>query len=185
LSAPIQRPLGRSVVDGRIACGETAIEERSDRTAQRYRRFCCRDCSKQFKDRLDGTLHRPPYPLDAVVLVVYWRVTIQAEPARSFRGVPALRCGIQLRGGAGVRGEADAAADRQLTSPSKRRSPAPLFVIHRRDLHQSPWRCCYLYRAIDRSRTLADGMQSETRDMAAAGALFGSAKRVRGVTRRR
>jgi hypothetical protein len=34
-----------------VACGEAAISERPDRTAQGYRRFRCRDCGKQFNGR--------------------------------------------------------------------------------------------------------------------------------------
>src|SRR3954469_21453267 len=38
-----------------VACGSTAVTERSERTIQGYRRFRCRTCSKQFNER-SGTV---------------------------------------------------------------------------------------------------------------------------------
>src|SRR4029077_18585681 len=57
-----------------VACGGTAITERSDRTARGYRRFRCRDCGKQFNERSDGSLNRAQYPSDVIALVVLWRL---------------------------------------------------------------------------------------------------------------
>src|ERR1700753_2836697 len=37
-----------------IGCGSTAVSERSERTAQGYRRFRCRACGKQFNERSGG-----------------------------------------------------------------------------------------------------------------------------------
>ena len=34
-----------------VACGFAGATERSERTAQGYRRFRCRDCSKQYNER--------------------------------------------------------------------------------------------------------------------------------------
>jgi putative transposase len=48
--------------------------ERSERTAQDYRRFRCRACGKQFNGRSAGTLNRTQYPSDIIVLVVLWRL---------------------------------------------------------------------------------------------------------------
>src|SRR5271166_5213493 len=62
------------------ACGSTAVRERSERTAQGYRRFRCR-CGKQFNERSAGVLNKAPYPSDVIALVVLWR----------------LRCKLSLR----------------------------------------------------------------------------------------
>src|SRR5580658_3956071 len=56
-----------------IGCGSTAVSERSDRTAQGYRRFRCRDCGKQFNERSAGILNPAQYPSDVIALVVFWR----------------------------------------------------------------------------------------------------------------
>jgi hypothetical protein len=39
-----------------IGCGSAAVTERSERTAQGYRRFRCRDRGKQFNERSAGSL---------------------------------------------------------------------------------------------------------------------------------
>jgi putative transposase len=58
-----------------IGCGSTAVSERSERTAQGYRRFRCRDCGKQFfNERSDSLLNRTQYPSDVISLVVLWRL---------------------------------------------------------------------------------------------------------------
>jgi DNA-directed RNA polymerase subunit RPC12/RpoP len=49
---------------GCIRCGSSAVSERSERTAQGYRRFRCRTCSKQFNERSAGVLNRTQYPSD-------------------------------------------------------------------------------------------------------------------------
>ena len=56
-----------------IGCGSAAVSERSERTAQGYRRFRCRACGKQFNTRSTGSLNRTPYPSDVIALVVLWR----------------------------------------------------------------------------------------------------------------
>ena len=55
-------------------CRSTAVKERHERTAQRYRRFRCLDCTKQFNERSSGLLNRTQYPSDVIVLVVLWRL---------------------------------------------------------------------------------------------------------------
>src|SRR5688500_20370337 len=63
-------------VDGMrcIACESEAVTERSERTAQGYRRFRCRVCGKQFHERTGGLLNRTQYPSDVIALVVLWRL---------------------------------------------------------------------------------------------------------------
>jgi putative transposase len=57
-----------------IGCGSTAVSERSECTAQGYRRFRCRTCAKQFNERSAGVLNRTQYPSDVIALVVLWRL---------------------------------------------------------------------------------------------------------------
>ncbi len=57
-----------------IGCGSAAVSERSERTAQGYRRFRCRGCGKQFNERSESLLNRTQYPLDVIALVVLWRL---------------------------------------------------------------------------------------------------------------
>src|ERR1700740_3672441 len=57
-----------------IGCGSTAVSERSERTAQGYRRFRCRTCGKQFNERSGGILNRTQYPSDVIALVGLWRL---------------------------------------------------------------------------------------------------------------
>ena len=66
-SASPRLPLDR--VAGRIAMecvgrSSTAVCERSDLTAQGYRRFRCRDCGKQFNQRSDSVFSRASLPSD-------------------------------------------------------------------------------------------------------------------------
>src|SRR5204863_2692397 len=56
------------------ACRSTAIRQRSERTAQGYRRFRCGNCGKQFNERSDTLLNRAQYPSDIIALVVLWRL---------------------------------------------------------------------------------------------------------------
>ncbi len=55
-------------------CRSTTVRERSERTAQGYRRFRCLDCGKQFNERSYGSLNRAQYPSDVIALVVLWRL---------------------------------------------------------------------------------------------------------------
>ena len=57
-----------------IGCGSTAVSERSERTAQGYRRFRCGGCGKQFNERSTTLLNRTQYPSDVIALVVLWRL---------------------------------------------------------------------------------------------------------------
>ena len=57
-----------------VDCGSAAVTERSECTAQGYRRFRCRDCGKQFNERSAGLLNRTQYPSDVIALVVLWRL---------------------------------------------------------------------------------------------------------------
>ena len=47
-----------------VDCDSAAVSERSERTAQGYRRFRCRACGKQFNERSTGLLNRTQYPSD-------------------------------------------------------------------------------------------------------------------------
>jgi len=57
-----------------MECGSTAVSERTERTAQGYRRFRCRNCGKQFNERSESLLNRTQYPSDVIALVVLWRL---------------------------------------------------------------------------------------------------------------
>src|SRR6201994_1714942 len=57
-----------------VGFGSAAVSERSERTAQGYRRFRCRTCGKQFNERSAGSLNRTQYPSDLIALVVLWRL---------------------------------------------------------------------------------------------------------------
>ena len=57
-----------------VDCDSAAVSERSERTAQGYRRFRCRACGKQFNERSTGLLNRTQYPSDVIALVVLWRL---------------------------------------------------------------------------------------------------------------
>src|ERR1700723_399991 len=57
-----------------VGCRSAAVLERSERTAQGYRRFRCRACGKQFNERSTGVLNRVQYPSDVIALVVFWRL---------------------------------------------------------------------------------------------------------------
>src|SRR5271163_4370686 len=57
-----------------VGCGSAAVSERSERTAQGYRRFRRRTCGKQFNERSTGLLNRTQYPSDVIALVVLWRL---------------------------------------------------------------------------------------------------------------
>ncbi len=57
-----------------VACGSTEVTERPERTAQGYRRFRCRTCSKQYNERSGTLLNHAQYPSDVIALVVLWRL---------------------------------------------------------------------------------------------------------------
>jgi putative transposase len=56
-----------------LGCNAADVSERSERTAQGYRRFGSQACGKHFKERSSGILNRAQYPLDVIALVVFWR----------------------------------------------------------------------------------------------------------------
>jgi hypothetical protein len=68
-----------------IGCGSAAVSERSERTAQGYRRFRCRACGKQFNERSAGALNRTQYPSDVIALVVLWRLRYKGFPDAKVR----------------------------------------------------------------------------------------------------
>ena len=45
-----------------LTCGSASVTERPERTAQGYRRFRCRECSRQFNERTVGVLNRTQLP---------------------------------------------------------------------------------------------------------------------------
>ena len=64
-----------------VRCGSAVVSERSERTAQGYRRFRCRTCGKQFNERSPGALNRMQYPPGVVTLVLLWRLRYKAVSA--------------------------------------------------------------------------------------------------------
>jgi putative transposase len=163
-----------------IGCGSTAVSERSELTAQGYRRFRCRACCKQFNERSAGSLNRTQYPSDVIALVVLWRLRYKL----ALRDLPEMFLirGIVFSHEAVRDWEAKLAPGLAESLRRRRRGKAgcswcvdeTYIKVH------SQWR--YLYRDIDRLGALVDVMFSEHRDMAAAKAFSESAKMVTGVT---
>lgn len=166
-----------------IGCGSQAVLERSERTAQGYRRFRCRDCRKQFNERSGTMLNRAEYPSDVIALVVLWRLRYKLS-LRDLVEMFALR-GIVFSY------EAVRAWEAKLT-------PALAEDLRRRRRGRigRNWhvdetylkvagRWCYVYRAIDSAGALVDVLFREQRDMAAARVFFHSAKTVTGITPKR
>src|ERR1700760_2193741 len=166
---------------GCIGCGSTAVSERSERTAQGYRRFRCRDCGKQFNERSAGSLNRTQYPSDVIALVVLWRLRYKL----SLRDLPEM---FLIRGIVfsyeAVRDWETKLTPALAENLRRRRRRGKIgrscYVDETYVKVQGRW--CYLYRAIDTSGALVDVRLSETRDMAAAKAFFQSAKTVTGIT---
>ena len=163
-----------------VACGSSAVSERSERTVQGYRRFRCRTCGKQFNERSAGLLNRTQYPSDVIALVVLWRLRYKLslrDLAEMF-----LICGIVFSYEA-VR-DWEAKLTPVLAEALRRRRRGKIgrswYVDETYVKIQGRW--CYLYRAIDTSGALVDVRLSETRDMAAAQAFFRSAKAVTAIT---
>jgi putative transposase len=161
-------------------CGSAAVSERSECTAQGYRRFRCRACGKQFNERSAGSLNRTQYPSDVIALVVLWRLRYKL----ALRDLPEM---FLIRG---IVFSHEAVRDWEtkltpaLAENLRRRRRGKVgrswYVDETYIKVHGHWR--YLYRAIDRSGALVDVMFSEHRDMAAAKAFFESAKMVTGVT---
>ena len=57
-----------------VCWGSDAVTERSEITAQGYRRFRCRDCGRQFNERSGGVLNRTSLPSDIIAFVVFCRL---------------------------------------------------------------------------------------------------------------
>jgi hypothetical protein len=57
-----------------IGCASAAATERSDRTAQGYRRFRCRNRGKQFNERSCCSINRVSLPSDIVAFVALFRL---------------------------------------------------------------------------------------------------------------
>src|SRR5215831_5530993 len=55
-------------------CESADTNERRERTALGYRRFRCRACHREFKERTGTCFNHLQYPTDVVCLVVLWRV---------------------------------------------------------------------------------------------------------------
>jgi transposase-like protein len=163
-----------------IGCGSTAVSERSERTAQGYRRFRCRACGKQFNERSAGSLNRTQYPSDVIALVVLWRLRYKL----ALRDLPEMFLirGIVFNHEAVRDWETKLAPGLAESLRRRRRGKAGCswYVDETYIKVHGEWR--YLYRAIDRSGALVDVMFSEHRDMAAAKAFFESAKMVTGIT---
>ena len=163
-----------------IGCGSRAVSERTERTAQGYRRFRCRDCGKQFNERSESRLNRTQYPSDVIALVVLWRLRYKL----SLRDLPEMFLvrGIVFSHEA-VR-DWEAKLTPALAEGMRRRRRGKVgkswYVDETYIKVHGHWR--YLYRAIDRNGALVDVMFSEHRDMAAAKAFFQSAKTVTNIT---
>jgi putative transposase len=166
-----------------VACGSTAVTERPERTAQGYRRFRCRTCSKQYNERSGTVLNHAQYPSDVIALVVLWRLRYRLT-LRDLAEMFLLR-GIVFSYEAVREWEAKLApllAD-ELRQRRHGKSGARGRRWHVDETYlKVGGRWAYLYRAIDRDGNLVDTMLSEYRDMAAAQAFFRSAKAVTGVT---
>src|SRR6476661_5989632 len=161
----------------------TAVRHRSERTAQGYRRFRCRDCGKQFNERSAGLLNRTQYPSDVIALVVLWRLRYRLT-LRDLNEM-FLQRGIVFSYEAVGEWEAKLAPvlAGELRQWRWGKSGARSRQWHVDETYlKVRGRWCYLYRAIDRDGQLVDTMLSEHRDMAAAQAYFHLAKSTTGMT---
>jgi putative transposase len=177
--------MGPTVVAGRIGmrcieCRSAAVIERAERTAQGYRRFRCRACSKQFNERSGTVLNRAQYPSDVIALVVLWRLRYKL----ALRDLPEMfaQRGMVFSYEAVREWEAKLtpALAEDLRRRRRGRAGCSWYVDETYLKVEGRW--CYLYRAIDSCGALVDVMFSKRRDMAAAKAFFRSAKRVTGIT---
>src|ERR687885_532339 len=163
-----------------VTCGSAAVTERSERTAQGYRRFRCRDCGKQFNERSGTVLNHAQYPSDVIALVVLWRLRYRLtlrDLSEMFliRGIVFSYEAVRDWGAKLIPALAENLRQRRRGKVGR-----SWYVDETYLKVQGRW--CYLYRAIDRSGALVDVLFSEQRDMAAAKAFFRSAKAVTGVT---
>ncbi len=162
-----------------LACRSEAVTERSERTAQGYRRFRCRACGKQFNERSGGLLNRTQYPSDVIALVVLWRLRYQLS-LRDLAEMFLVR-GIVFSHEAVRTWEAKLTPclSEELRRKRCGRIGKSWYVDETYLRVGGRW--CYLYRAVDRNGTLVDVRLSERRDLKAARAFFRSAKTVTGV----
>jgi putative transposase len=149
-----------------LKCRSTAVKERPERTAQGYRRFRCRDCTKQFNERSSGLLNRTQYPSDTIALVVLWRLRYKL----SLRDLAEM---FLIRGFVFTY-EAVRDWEAKLTPAlaeelrrSRRGNVGWSWYVDETYIRvHGQWK--YLYRAIDRDGALVDVMLSEHRNLAAA-----------------
>ena len=163
-----------------VGCGSAAVTERVERTAQGYRRFRCRACTRQFNERSAGVLNRTQYPSDVIALVVLWRLRYRLT-LRDLSEMFLMR-GIVFSYEAVRAWEAKLVPilATELRQRRRRDRLAPSWFVDETYIKvRGNW--CYLYRAIDRDGALVDVMLSERRDLAAAKAFFRSAKAATGT----
>jgi transposase-like protein len=86
-----------------LECGSQAVTERPERTAQGYRRFRCRACSKPFNERSGGVLNRTQYPSDVIAFVVLWRLRykLALRDLPEMFAVRGIVCSAMRRSGSG------------------------------------------------------------------------------------
>jgi putative transposase len=163
-----------------LDCGSASVTERPERTAQGYRRFRCRECSRQFNERTAGVLNRTQYPSDVIALVVLWRLRYRLS-LRDLSEMFLVR-GIVFSYEAAREWEAKLTPilSDELRQRRGRRRLAPSWYVDETYI-KVRGRWCYLYRAIDRDGALVEVMLSERRDLAAAKRFFRSARAVTGA----
>ena len=155
-------------------CHSTAARERPDCTAQGYRRFRCLECEKQFNERSSGLLNRAQYPSDVIALVVLWRLRYKLslrDLAEMFL-IPGFVFSYEAVG------DWEAKLAPALAEDLRRRRKGKVGRSWYIDetyirVHGGGK---YLSRAIDRAGARVDVMLSDHRDLAAAKAIFRSAK---------
>src|SRR5258708_2272076 len=139
-----------------IGCCSAAVSERSERTAQGYRRFRCRACGKQFNERSAGSLNRTQYPSDVIALVVLWRLCYKL----ALRDLPEMFLirGVVFSHEAVRHWEAKLTPALAESLRRRRRGKAgrSWYVAETYIKVHGQW--LYLYRAIDGSGALVDGM---------------------------
>src|SRR6185437_4314547 len=142
-----------------MGCGSAAVSERSEHTAQGYRRFRCRNCGKQFNERSGGALNRAQFPSDIIALVVLWRLRYQLS-LRDLSEMFLLR-GIVFSHEAVRDWEAKLTPALAENLRRRRRGKAGRSWYVDETYLKVQRRWVYLYRAIDRSGALVDVMLSE------------------------
>jgi putative transposase len=162
-------------------CSSPAVTEPPHLTAQGYRRFRCRDCGKQFNERIDGVLNRASLPSDVIAFVVFCRLRYRLT-LRDLSEIMLLR-GFTVSRDCIRQWEAKLLpvmeeALRKRRHGTGRRSGQSWYVDETYLKVQGRW--CYMYRAIDRDGNLIDTMPSATRDMRAVQRFFRSARSVAG-----